>query len=379
MQNLTQTFIQDEQLLISEQPNGEAVDRLAANQMESIAGKPDTTRSAGSKRQEMTSRARVARRNRWTSSRGGSAYSRCQNGPARLIVLIGLLVPLLLTPAEAWRFFDSANPETRLYNTMQPLHLLAAPSPPINLPTQHLKPVSSMNQVSDIVASTVAQMVADQPQPLSAQSAPSATSSVIQSGSSRSSSDQAGPKEAPKLAAPADTAGSSARDSSLLGDLLDKQAEAQSPAKARQPKPAGKIMDSPTATVSEATPVQPKPESSQSVAEKATQQVAAMANQLLKPRKAGSEGPKQSSSSVEQQIINQHAKLYLTPQQRIGNSLATKHRGSVGDKMAASFDSSGGRDSSALSSIFSNFRTQMTSRASIVKAISDNKLARSKC
>lgn len=287
-----------------------------------------------------------------------------------------LVVPLLLAQAEAWRFFDSANPETRLYNTMQPLHLLAAPSPPINLPSQHLKPVSSMNQASDILAPSVAQMVSDQPQSLGAQPAPSAASGAVQSGSARPGSEQTGPREAPKPQVAADAAGSSARDSSLLGD---KQAEAQSAAKARQPKPAGKIMDSPTATVSEATPVQQKPEGSQSAAEKAAQQVAALANQLLKPRKASPEGSKQASSSAEQQIINQHAKLYLTPQQRIGNSLATKHRGSVGDKVAASFDASGGRDSSALSSIFSNFKSQMTSRASIVKAMSDNKLARSKC
>lgn len=440
--NLTRIFNQANlQLLISEQ-NGEAVERLAANQHQAKSNEckmqTDKSRSTSTKRKRSTENNYKMRLLR--DSRKLATAHKCPNRlislrqSASATLLIGLLVPLMLllqpTTAAAWRFFDSTNPETRLYNAMQPLNLLAAPSPPINQPTQHLRPTlsSNVNQVNDMNAAPVAatQMVADQPQ----QQQPSSTfgaqlintvaNSIVQSSSARSAEQQQQQQQAPakdnllsRNQQVVDTSlpnkqHDSSSGTNLVHDINDnsnkhQQLDNSNAKQAHSPKLAGKILDSLALATAEvlqqvgsdksASKEQQtnKPETTarngQPSGEKAGQQVVGtIAHQLLKPRKAQ---PQDSSakqvSSAEQQIINQHvSKLHLSPTQRIGNSLSdslqTKHRGSfVGDKMAASFDSSGGRDLSTLSSIFGNFKSGMTSRSSIIKAaISDNKLARSK-
>lgn len=96
--------------------------------------------------------------------------------------------------------------------------------------------------------------------------------------------------------------------------------------------------------------------------------------QVLKPRKSVVESS--ATRDIQQQIIQQHATIqqhqhqqqrHLSPVRKFSSSSSS-----------SSFGESDGRDSSALSSIFDNFKSGITSRSSIVKAISDNKLARSK-
>lgn len=402
MENLAKTYIQAEQLLISERNFEELVEsRLAANRMKSTRCKSTTMRCAMMRRRREATNNDTNKHEMQIKRSDSSRPNRLMRIRLdRITMLIGVSLCLLLHSANAWRFFDSTNPETRLYNSLQPLNLLAAPSPPINLPTQHLKPISHMSQNqnnnnNNNIASPVAsaQMISDQPQAsFEAQLASSIVNNLVQSEPAKLSQEQQVAKGAPKQeeVSSSDKDTNFARDSSSKSESTnDKQATdgSTSPAKTRQPKPAGKILEALAAVVAHESVdsvKQHQPEANQtSAVEKAGQQVvAAVASQLLRPRKTSQDSSRQASSSAEQQIINQHAKVYLTPHQRMSGSLATKHRGgSVGDKMAISLfgdSSAGGRDFSPLGSILSNFKTGITSRSSIVKAISDNKLARSK-
>lgn len=96
-----------------------------------------------------------------------------------------------------------------------------------------------------------------------------------------------------------------------------------------------------------------------------------VAFQLLKPRKQESASHK-SHMYAEQQIISQHADMFqrqlLQP---------TKHRDTSG---ASSQHQSDGARNSPLGSVLSNFKASkgISSRSSIVRMISDNKLARGK-
>lgn len=103
-------------------------------------------------------------------------------------------------------------------------------------------------------------------------------------------------------------------------------------------------------------------------------------SQLLKPRKSTDKD--QSSSSkhinfVEQQIINQHANM-LASHQRLTPTKQRDHK--ITSLLSSSSSSSSSFDSrnSPLNSILDTFKSSISSRSSIVKAISDNKLARSK-
>lgn len=94
----------------------------------------------------------------------------------------------------------------------------------------------------------------------------------------------------------------------------------------------------------------------------ASSQAVNIVRYMLKPRKSSDAATK----DIEQQIIQQHARVHqhLTPARKFNS--------------APAFTESDGRDSSALTSIFDNFKSGISSRSTIVKAISDNKLARSK-
>lgn len=101
-------------------------------------------------------------------------------------------------------------------------------------------------------------------------------------------------------------------------------------------------------------------------------------SQLLKPRKSTDKDQSSSSkhiNSVEQQIINQHANM-LASHQRL---MPTKQRDQkITSLLSSSSSSSFDSRNSPLNSILDTFKSSISSRSSIVKAISDNKLARSK-
>lgn len=110
-----------------------------------------------------------------------------------------------------------------------------------------------------------------------------------------------------------------------------------------------------------------------------------IAMQLLKPRKAASQekssSNKHQAAALEQQIINQHSRAHHHlsggSHQRL---LPTKHRDQkvVNSILDSPTSNSNSRDS-PLANLFGSFKpSAITSRSSIVKAISDNKLARSK-
>lgn len=94
------------------------------------------------------------------------------------------------------------------------------------------------------------------------------------------------------------------------------------------------------------------------------------ASQLMKPRKQVA-----SASKLEEQIINQHARVHpgAGSHQRL---LATKQRD---NKILGSLDASGSSQRFSLGGLVEQLKSaSISSRSSIVKAISDNKLARSK-
>lgn len=104
-------------------------------------------------------------------------------------------------------------------------------------------------------------------------------------------------------------------------------------------------------------------------------------SQLLKPRKqlsqdTSTQGSSKHIANVEQQIISQHANLFDSNQRLV----PTKQRDQKITSSLLSSSSSSSFDSrnSPFYSILDNFKSGITSRSSIVKAISDNKLARSK-
>lgn len=93
--------------------------------------------------------------------------------------------------------------------------------------------------------------------------------------------------------------------------------------------------------------------------------------QTLKPRH---KQVRDQAQHIEQHIINQHATSLSS--QRL---LPTKQRDQkLTSSLLWSGSNSDGRDSSPFYSIFDSFKSGVSSRSSIVKAISDNKLARSK-
>lgn len=100
-------------------------------------------------------------------------------------------------------------------------------------------------------------------------------------------------------------------------------------------------------------------------------------NHLFKPRNKNSPPATKSSAFLaEQQIINQHAMKYqrLRPTKQRDNKISTYM-----DTSGLSGNRHQLRDSSALALILNNLKLSgISSRSSIVKAISDNKLGRSK-
>lgn len=144
----------------------------------------------------------------------------------------------------------------------------------------------------------------------------------------------------------------------------------------KQPEPAASISPSPLDKILDSIQ---SINSSSGGENNNSNKLASVALHMLKPRKFGqSEAGSRSKqmSSAEQQIINQHARMHLAANshQRL---VPTKQRD---NKILASVladSSSSGRDS-PLQTLLGSFKSGISSRSSIVKAISDNKLARSK-
>lgn len=256
--------------------------------------------------------------------------------------LILVLIACLAKPAAAWFNLEQSQHEARNAATNQ--LLTPTLSPPLLQPA------------SQILAQPVQPSQALQ---LMQSSLPMAASTLVEAARSMTS-DSSG------LDSPQPVGGSPLTDSTSSSQAAAHEESAG------QPSLVGKILDG---------------LSSQVMANKANQtseKIAQMSQQLLKPRKSASDvagltngSPNKRVQSAEQLIINQHARVHSFPsnsqshQRHLQPNKQRDHK--LGDSSSAS---SASRDS-PLNPLNLFSMSGISSRSSIVKAISDNKLARS--
>lgn len=284
-----------------------------------------------------------------------------------LLVLLSLAAPH--SSVSAWRLFDFSSADSSAARSLyaSPLQApgsLAGFNP--TLSSQLLVPISS-------IASSQQQIQQPANEPL--RSAPVAApppsfSSLV--APAASGLIQSAVEQALNLSIPDPKQQVESRDASSIPAVAQRSAEKQTGNELEsKSSPAGKILEVLSAAATGS--------GSASNVTATSKVVDKVVGQMLKPRNKSSPPTKTSSaSSAEQQIINQHARVHHF--QRLS---PTKQRDT---KISSYLDSSGfssssnqQRDSSALATILNNIKLSgFSNRNSIVKAISDNKLGRSK-
>lgn len=299
-----------------------------------------------------------------------------QSGTLRLTLVASLaLCCLISSPSRSaaahWALFDSLGATGRQLpggDYLQP-NLHFGP-PPINLPTlqtQLLTPATGPGQPSTSGAPSQS--------PFGVQLSFEAPHAALQSDSPGAGEPRLAPKLAPEEKQVAPPTALEPRAAALAA-VEPQQQPAEGPAPQRSgPSPAGKILEavqvasSQAASPASANESQPAGEAKPSNSS-ASARLSSAALQLLKARK---QSAREQVSSAEQQIINQHARAHHPH-----HLLASKHRDHQLAALLADAPSGASAAASSLRSLLGNFRSGMSSRSSIVKAISDNKLARSK-
>lgn len=334
-----------------------------------------------------------------TTNRKPMSGQQFQSNKANLVLLILFTLAVFARQeASAWRLFDFSSAESSAARSLygSPLQAPLAGFNP-TLTSQLLVPMSaagSQNQIQmqqpaneplrpapmPVQAQPQAQPQQQQPQPLPsfASLVAPAAGQLIQSAVEQALNLSAAPDGNQKV---------DSRDASSIGAQQARGEQPKQSAEQHQPQktgsgeleakaslgsPAGKILE---ALAAASTGSGPSSNLTATVADK-------VVGHLLKPRNKSSPALSKASQ-MEQQIINQHARVHsfqkLAPSKQRDTKIASYLDSSSFGGSSSSSSGNQQRDSSALAAILNNLKLSgFSNRNSIVKAISDNKLSRSK-